>query len=110
MKKLILILICGLSSLAFARGPHHGYHGHRHDSWWGRGGINFIPGFVGGVVGGAVVSGYCSPTYVYPAGTVVAPVVAPSVNRVWIEGRWVNPTLPNGTTIRVWQPGYWEYY
>ncbi len=32
--------------------PHHGGRHHRDDSFWGRGGRNFWPGFIGGLVGG----------------------------------------------------------
>ena len=35
-------------SLRPAHMPHHRYH---NDSWWGKGGRNFWPGFTGGLVG-----------------------------------------------------------
>ncbi len=31
--------------------PHHGGDRQRNDSFWGRGGRNFWPGFIGGLVG-----------------------------------------------------------
>ncbi len=31
--------------------PHHGGGRHHNDSFWGRGGRNFWPGFIGGLVG-----------------------------------------------------------
>lgn len=68
-------------------GYHHGYHGgwhhhHYHGGWgWGRGGCHFWPGFVGGVVGGAVAASYWSRPYYYDSPVVVAqpsPVVVQS--------------------------------
>jgi len=82
MKKIVIaLLMCVVSIMCFARpgggfhgGPHHGggrgfgpgprfhhapppVHRYHHDgSFWGRGGRNFWPGFVGGIVGGTVVS------------------------------------------------------
>ena len=55
MKKLIIALAAVTMSFgAFAHGWHgHHYH-HHHGGWWGPGGCHFWPGFVGGVVGGAV--------------------------------------------------------
>lgn len=113
----------------FGHGPHPVRHHHSH-STWGRGGRNFWPGFVGGVVGGivsrrvvapaptVVVSTptvVTTPTIVTP--TVVAPtVVAPTVvttpvtttQQVWVEGCYINQLQPNGTYIKVWQPGHYE--
>ncbi len=93
---------------------HHHGGGPRHGgSWWGRGGRNFLPGFVGGVVGGALLGNRT--TYVAPASVVVtsAPVVvAPTpvyaTQNVWVEGRYVDQVQPNGTVVRVWQPGHYE--
>ena len=92
-----LIIMIGVATVmvsgAFAF-PHHGWHGgprhcwgprphyyhHHHGGYWGPGGRNFWPGFVGGVIGGAVASTIIdtSPTVVVqqPAPTVVTqPVV-----------------------------------
>jgi len=93
-------------------------HHHHHHSAWGRGGRHFWPGFVGGVVGG-VVGGALYDTVVTPAPVVVTtptvvtttPVVATTVStvqNVWVEGRYVDQVQPNGTVIRVWQPGHYE--
>ncbi len=102
-------------------GGHHGggRHHHRHGgSFWGRGGRNFLPGFIGGVVGGAIVGG--TTRYVNTAPVVVTPapvvVTSPTVvatpvyttQNVWVEGRYVDQVQPNGTVIRVWQPGHYE--
>ena len=27
---------------------------------------------------------------------------------VWVEGRYVDQVQPNGTVLRVWQPGHYE--
>ena len=102
------------------------------DSFWGRGGRNFWPGFVGGLIGGAVVSSRPAPVVVAPpppasvvvtTPTVVAtptvvtrPVVVQStvvtpvtqVQNVWVEGRYVDQIQANGTVVRVWQPGHYE--
>ena len=110
-------------------GMHHGggHHHHHHGSVWGRGGRNFWPGFVGGMVAGALVNEVLDPAppvVVTPAPVVVsqpAPVVvaqpAPVVvtpqpvyttQSVWVDGCYVNQTQSNGTVIRVWQPGHYE--
>ena len=112
---------------------HHSYH--HHGSFWGHGGRNFWPGFVGGVVGSALYGGVYrsySPTVVYSTSpafitttptviqpTVVQPIVtspAPTVSvapiysttQVWVEGRYVDQRQSNGTIVRVWQPGHYE--
>lgn len=97
---------------------HGGYHHHHHYSTWGRGGSHFWPGFVGGVIGGALTSS------IYPTTTVVtspvvttpvvttAPVVATPVyttQQVWVPGRYIDQVQVNGTVIRVWVAGHWEY-
>lgn len=100
------------------RPVHH--HHHHHGSAWGRGGRNFWPGFVGGVVGGIVADAVVSrpvttvvttPTIVTTPTVVTTPVVATPVyttQNVWVEGRYVDQVQPNGTVIRVWQPGHYE--
>ena len=120
---------------------HHGWHGgyhhhHYHGGCWGRGGRYFWPGFVGGVVGGAVGTTLARPYYsetvvVQQSPTVVTqpvvvqqpavvsqPVVVqqptvvqqPVVQRqpVWVEGRYVDQVQANGSTVRIWQPGHYE--
>lgn len=149
-KKLILAVgAAALSVVAFA-GPHGGpggrgprpgprpgmmHHGPRpgihppppprHHSGWGRGGREFWPGFVGGVVGGLAVGTIrpvpapvvtttvvTSPTVVTtPTIVMTTPVVAAPVTQVqnvWVEGRYVDQIQPNGSIIRVWQPGHYE--
>ncbi len=97
-KKFIMALVVSLiATITFARpgpggfgGGHHGGPGmghfgggHHGGSFWGRGGRNFWPGFVGGVVGGALVSrpryydgGYYSTPVYMPQTTVVVPPVS----------------------------------
>lgn len=84
-------------------GPRiHGHH-HHHHSFWGPGGSHFWPGFVGGVVGSALL----------PPPPPPAPVVITAPGRVWIPpvygerpiyraGIWV------GTERYVITPGYWR--
>ena len=127
----VAIAMCVCAS-AFAR-PHGGHrggyrpapvahHGHahyrHHGSMWGHGGRNFWPGFVGGVVGGVVGSTIASPApVVVTSPTVVAtpvvttPVVTTPVyttQQVWVPGAYVDQVQPNGTVVRVWQPGHYE--
>ena len=95
------IMIAGFAAVALSlgafAGPHRGFggphggfhhpppmhhsHGFHHGhSVWGRGGCNFWPGFVGGVVGGlvydAVTTPYCRSSVVVASPTVVS---APAV-------------------------------
>ena len=102
-------------------GPGPGfYHGPRyHGGFWGRGGCNFWPGFVGGVVGCALYDAVTYPRYA--SSVVVTPAPAPVVvqqqpvvvqqpavqSSVWVEGRYVDQVQANGTVIRVWQPGHY---
>jgi len=99
-----------------------------HD-YWGRGGRNFWPGFVGGVIGGAIASSVVTPTPVVVTQPVVTtpvvvtqptvvtqPVVQQTVvttpvtttQSVWVEGRYVDTVQANGTVVRTWQPGHYE--
>ena len=140
-KKLIIMLGVAtvMASGAFAHGwhggprhcwgprPHYYHHHHYHGGYWGRGGCHFWPGFIGGVIGGAITSTIIdtSPTVVVqqpavvtqpvvvqqPAPVVVqqsAPVVVQQPQQVWIEGRYVDQVQANGSTVRVWQPGHYE--
>ena len=83
---------------------------HHHHSGWGRGGRHFWPGFVGGVVGGVLTDAIIGPTVV-TAPVVTTPVVATPVyttQQVWIPGTYVDQLQPNGTVVRIWQPGHYE--
>ena len=106
----------------FSRGPapmmHHRpapMH-HYHHGGWGHGGRHFWPGFVGGVVGGVLTDAIIGPrvitTPVVAAPVVTtAPVVATPVyttQQVWVPGTYVDQLQPNGTVVRIWQPGHYE--
>ena len=134
MKSLIISLSLILSISTFARpnGPRPGL-GNRPPSRgpvphqvaprphnnWGHGGRDFWPGFVGGVVGGVVGTTIVNPPVVPLAPVVVTPtpvvvsspvVIPPQPPRkVWVEGRYIDQIQPNGTILRVWQAGHWEY-
>ena len=156
MKKIIFALVAAILATTtmarpsynyqvrrFGDGPawtrHHynyGWHGHHaghyhHGSFWGRGGRNFWPGFVGGAIGAAVVNAVTQPSVVVsPTAVVTTPqvVAAPQVvaqpvvtqpvvtqpvpvyqpTQVWVPGQWVYTTGPYGT-VRTWQPGHYEY-
>ena len=126
MNKKLIITLCAATLMAggaFAHGWHGGprhcwgprpvYHHHYHGGYWGRGGCHFWPGFVGGVIGGAVASTIIdtSPTVVVqqPAPTVVTqPVVVQQPQQIWVEGRYVDQVQANGSTVRIWQPGHYE--
>lgn len=139
-KKLIALLaFAAIAPSVFAH--HHGYrpapvyHHHHHDrDMWGRGGRNFWPGFIGGVVGTVAYNALAAdvvrssqPTVVVqqPAPVVVqqpAPVIVQqpvvvqqtqitpvtTVQKVWVEGRYVEHVQANGAVVRVWQPGHYE--
>lgn len=88
---------------------------HHHHSGWGRGGSHFWPGFVGGVVGGVLTDAIIGPrvvtTPIVTTPIVTTPVVATPVyttQQVWIPGTYLDQIQPNGTVIRVWQPGHYE--
>src|SRR5574344_1132205 len=101
----------------------------RPGGWWGRGGCNFWPGFIGGVVGGLACNAVAAPYYretvvVQSTPTVVTqpvvvqqpvvvsqPVVATPVTQtqnVWVAGRYVDTVQANGTVVRTWSPGHYE--
>ena len=117
-----LVIAFGMATLmaggAFAHhhgGPHHGcgprpYY-HHHGGYWGPGGRWFWPGFVSGVVGGAVVSSVVAPretVVVQQPAAVQQPVVVAQPQQVWVEGRYVDQVQANGSTVRIWQPGHYE--
>lgn len=76
--------------------PHHSHH---HSSAWGRGGSNFWPGFVGGVIGSTIFS---PPVVVTPP----PPPPGPYARQMWIEGHY-ETQIVNGVYIQVWVPGRW---
>lgn len=139
---IVLVGAAALSAVAFARpygggwrpGPAPMHYRHHHGGW-GRGGRNFWPGFVGGVVGGAIIGSTLSrPALVVSQPVVAQPVVVQQpvitqpvvvqqpviqqpvvvqqpvtqVQNVWVEGRYVDQVQPNGAVVRTWQPGHYE--
>ena len=99
------------------RPPPPPMYRHHHYSSWGRGGSHFWPGFVGGVVGGVIADARIAPAVV-ASSVVSAPTVVTtpvytsqpvySTQQVWVPGAYVDQVQPNGTVIRVWQPGHYE--
>ncbi len=81
---------------------HRHHHHHRIDP--------FFSGFVGGVVGGVLVDAITpSPVVVStPAVVTPAPVGVGRRETVWVAGRYVDEIRPDGSVIRVWQPGHYE--
>lgn len=137
MKVLVLVGVAAVATGAFAR-PHGGprpaphfrppvVHHHPRSGFWGHGGRNFWPGFVGGVVG-SVVGGTIVDTVIAPRTTIVttpavvtqpvvvqpspvvvtAPAPVTTVQNVWVEGRYIDQVQANGAVVRVWQPGHYE--
>ena len=118
-----------LATPAFAR---RYYHHHHHSSYgWGAVGVGLAAGVVGAALYNAVrpepqVVVQPSPVVVQQPTVVQQPVVIqqpvqtvvqqpvvqqvapPPVRNVWVEGSYVNQTLPDGTVQRVWNPGHYE--
>ena len=104
-------------------GPGMGHHpapGGGHHDGWGKGGRNFWPGFVGGIVGGAISHAMTPPpapvVVSQPAVVVTTPTVVTTpvvtqvtqTQQVWVPGAYVDQVQANGTVIRVWSPGHYE--
>ena len=90
-------VVCAGTCLARPHGgPGRGHYHHHHHGGWGRGGRNFWPGFVGGIVGGALYDAVVSP----------APVVAPAPVVVTPAPVVVNPApvVVNPAPVVVNQP------
>ena len=47
-----------------------------------------------------------APVVVTTPAVVTTPVY--QTQNVWVEGRYVDQVQPNGTVLRVWQPGHYE--
>lgn len=136
MKKTILLLAVTMLALGgFAHGfgrPHFGphpvhFHHHRHHglNGWAVAGTVIGAGIVGAalydavrptvqVVQPAPVVVQPAPVVVQPAPVVVTqpvvvqPQAVTTVQNVWVEGRYIDQVQPNGTVVRVWQPGHYE--
>ena len=116
-KMLAIVMTVGLCLSALGHpgpmphpGPHRGpapipapmpHHSHHHNSAWGRGGSNFWPGFVGGLIGSTIFS---------PSAVVAPPPPPPPpgpyARQVWIEGHY-ETQIVNGICTQVWVPGRW---
>ena len=121
-KKILIAFVVGIiTTVSFARphggpgpgggyrpgGPGPGYHhggGHHHsDSFWGRGGRNFWPSFIGAAVGASLSSPTRYETtrtvYVQPTTTVVQqPVIQPVVQPTVVQPV-VTPVVNQPTTV-----------
>lgn len=130
-RKLIVALMASLMSVGAFAAPHHRpppprpiHHAHHHHHHHAQA---MIGGFIGGVVGGVVYHALAAdpvvvsqPVVVQQPAVVVQPapvVVQPpppavvqqsTVQNVWVEGRYVDQVQPNGSVVRVWQPGHYE--
>lgn len=126
--KLVVAVVASALSLGAFAAPHHRppprpiHHAHHHHHHYAHAALG---GFIGGVIGGVVYNAIAAdpvvvaqPVVVQQPAVVVPPppvVVQPQpavrqtvVQNVWVEGRYVDQVQPNGTVIRVWQPGHYE--
>ena len=89
--------------------PKHHHHHHKGS------GAAVAAGVIGGAIVGAAIAESLrpDPVVVAPAPVVVQqPVVVAQpvtqVQKVWIEGRYVEKRDANGMVIQVWEPGHYE--
>ena len=123
IKMFLIALMAATTTTAFAHHHHHHHHG-----------TGFAIG--AGILGAGLLASTIydathprpivapAPVIVTPAPVVVAPqpqvvvqtpppVVATGhyetrVQNVWVEGRYIDQTTPQGSTVRTWQPGHYE--
>ena len=122
IKTFLIVLMAATTTTAFA---HH--HHHHHGT-----GFAIGAGILGaGLLASTIYDATHPRPYVAPAPVVVTPapvVVAPQpqvvvqtpppvvatghyetrVQNVWVEGRYVDQTTPQGAVVRTWQPGHYE--
>ena len=122
IKTFLIVLMGATTTTAFA---HHHHH-HRGT------GFAIGAGILGaGLLASTIYDATHPRPYVAPAPVVVTPapvVVAPQpqvvvqtpppvvatghyetrMQNVWVEGRYVDQTTPQGTVVRTWQPGHYE--
>lgn len=105
-------------------GPHGGFGGgphHHHGAGLAIGAGLLGAGLVASAIHDAIQprppvvesAPVVAPPPVQPVVVASAPVVATGhyetrVQNVWVEGRYVNQATPQGTIVRVWQPGHYE--
>ena len=123
IKTFLIVLMAATTTTAFA---HH--HHHHHGT-----GFAIGAGILGaGLLASTIYDATHPRPYVAPAPVVVTPapvVVAPQpqvvvqtpppvvatghyetrVQNVWVEGRYVDQTTPQGAVVRTWQPGHYEH-
>lgn len=123
IKMFLIALMAATTTTAFA---HHHHHHHRGT------GFAIGAGILGaGLLASTIYDATHPRPYVAPAPVVVTPapvVVAPQpqvvvqtpppvvatghyetrVQNVWVEGRYVDQTTPQGAVVRTWQPGHYE--
>ena len=121
IKTFLIVLMAATTTTAFAH--HHHHHGT---------GFAIGAGILGaGLLASTIYDATHPRPYVAPAPVVVTPapvVVAPQpqvvvqtpppvvatghyetrVQNVWVEGRYVDQTTPQGAVVRTWQPGHYE--
>ena len=122
IKMILIALVAAMTTTTFA---HHHHH-HRGT------GFAIGAGILGaGLLASTIYDATHPRPYVAPAPVVVTPapvVVAPQpqvvvqtpppvvatghyetrVQNVWVEGRYVDQTTPQGAVVRTWQPGHYE--
>ena len=122
IKTFLIVLMAATTTTAFA---HH--HHHHHGT-----GFAIGAGILGaGLLASSIYDATHPRPYVAPAPVVVTPapvVVAPQpqvvvqtpppvvatghyetrVQNVWVEGRYIDQTTPQGAVVRTWQPGHYE--
>ena len=123
IKMFLIALMAATTTTAFAH--HHHHHHHR--------GTGFAIG--AGILGAGLLASTIydathpvppppPPVVVTPAPVVVAPqpqvvVQTPPpavatghyetrVQNVWVDGRYIDQSTPQGTIVRTWQPGHYE--
>ena len=126
IKMILIALVAAMTTTTFA---HHHHHHHR--------GTGFAIG-AGILGAGLLASTIYDATHPVPPPAVVAPapvvvtpapvVVAPQpqvvvqtpppvvatghyetrVQNVWVEGRYIDQSTPQGSVVRTWQPGHYE--
>ena len=123
IKTFLIVLMAATTTTAFAHHHHHHHHGT---------GFAIGAGILGaGLLASTIYDATHPRPYVAPAPVVVTPapvVVAPQpqvvvqtpppvvatghyetrVQNVWVEGRYVDQTTPQGAIVRTWQPGHYE--